>query len=247
VAVDVIHAEADFNRYRIVIAPMLYMLRPGVAERIEQFVQAGGLFVTTYLSGIVDESDLCFINGYPQALRRTLGLYAEEMDTLGDDQIGKLVACEGNDLHLTGTYTFHHYAELVHVENAHIVAAYASEFYEGMPALTVNTHGAGQAYYIAPRTDEAFLDAFYGRLIERAGLTNGVFTAPTGVSIQMRESDTIRCWFVMNFTAEEQTVRVNEAVIDALSKTPIYDSLLLTPYDIAVVMQPKSSSQEVES
>jgi beta-galactosidase len=135
----------------------------------------------------------------------------------------------------------------VHVENAQIVAAYASEFYEGMPALTVNTHGAGQAYYIAPRTDEAFLDAFYGRLIERAGLANGVFTAPTGVSIQMRESDTMRCWFVMNFTAEEQTVRVNEAVIDALSKTPIHDSLLLTPYDIAVVMQPKSSSQEVES
>ena len=36
VPVDIINADVDLSSYRIVIAPMLYMLRPGVAERIEE-------------------------------------------------------------------------------------------------------------------------------------------------------------------------------------------------------------------
>lgn len=42
VPVDVIHMEADFSRYKLLVAPMLYMLKEGTAERIEQFVQNGG-------------------------------------------------------------------------------------------------------------------------------------------------------------------------------------------------------------
>jgi len=60
VPVDVINEDADFSRYRLLIAPMLYMIRPGVAERISQFVADGGTFVATYWSGIVDENDRSF-------------------------------------------------------------------------------------------------------------------------------------------------------------------------------------------
>lgn len=239
VAVDVISVEAEFSPYRILIAPMLYMMKDGVAERIEQFVQAGGIFITTYLSGLVDESDLCFLNGYPSALRRTLGLYSEEMDTLADEQSGTLVACADNPLNLTGTYTFHHYAELVQIETARIVAAYASDFYAGMPALTVNHHGAGHAYYIAPRTDDAFLNDFYACLIDQAGLAEKIFTAPSGVSIQKRSSADASYWFVMNFTAEDQTVPVHEAVQEVLTQTAVGDSISLSAYGISIVVQNK--------
>ena len=61
---------------------MLYLVRPGVGERIEQFVADGGTFVTTYWSGIVDENDLCFQGGFPGPLRKTLGIWSEEIDGL---------------------------------------------------------------------------------------------------------------------------------------------------------------------
>ena len=57
--------DADFSKYKLVIAPMLYMVKPGVAERINDFVRNGGNFVTTYFSGIVNENDLCFLGGFP--------------------------------------------------------------------------------------------------------------------------------------------------------------------------------------
>ena len=46
VPVDVIDQTGDFTSYKLLVAPMMYMLRPGVAQRVEQFVRAGGTFVT---------------------------------------------------------------------------------------------------------------------------------------------------------------------------------------------------------
>jgi len=71
----VISEDFDLDRYKLVVAPMLYMIRPGVAERIERFVANGGSFVTTYLSGIANETDLCFLNGFPGPLRKVMGVW----------------------------------------------------------------------------------------------------------------------------------------------------------------------------
>ena len=96
IPVDVIDMEQDLSSYKLVIAPMLYMVRPGVAERIEAFVQAGGTFVATYWSGIVDETDLCFLGGFPGPLRSVLGIWDEEIDALYDGQTNSVVPAAGN-------------------------------------------------------------------------------------------------------------------------------------------------------
>ena len=48
IPVDIIDMDQDFSPYKLLIAPMLYMVRPGVDERIADFVEAGGTLVTTY-------------------------------------------------------------------------------------------------------------------------------------------------------------------------------------------------------
>jgi beta-galactosidase len=73
VPIDVIDMDSDFFGYKLLIAPMLYMIRPGVAERVAQFVESGGTFVTTYWSGIVDEYDLCFLEDFPVRCGRFWG------------------------------------------------------------------------------------------------------------------------------------------------------------------------------
>ena len=60
---DVIDQTCDIQKYRLVIGPMTYMLRPGFAERVQAFVRAGGVYVATYCSGWTNEEDLCFMNG----------------------------------------------------------------------------------------------------------------------------------------------------------------------------------------
>ena len=63
IPVDIVGEENDLTGYKVVIAPVLYMTKPGVDERIREFVKQGGTFVTTFFSGYVDENDLVIIGG----------------------------------------------------------------------------------------------------------------------------------------------------------------------------------------
>jgi len=242
ISVDVINAQADLGKYKIVIAPMLYLMQEGLPERIEAFVQAGGVFVTTYVSGMVDDSDLAFLNGYPPALRRTLGIYSEEIDALTDGQHGIVEFCEGNDLNLAGSYSFHEYAELIHPETATMIAAYGSEFYAGSAAATVNHHGNGKAYFIAARTNDDLLYDFYKSLAQSENII-GALSAdlPKGVTAQVRETDSQRFVFLMNFTNELQKVDLGDAQFaDQLTGLPVADVVTLYPYDISIFSAPIS-------
>ncbi len=72
IPVDVIDVTGDLNRYKLVIAPMLYMLREDTAERLQIYVQNGGTLVATYLTGLVDQTDLCFLADPPGPLQSVI-------------------------------------------------------------------------------------------------------------------------------------------------------------------------------
>lgn len=209
VPVDVIAETADLAGYRLVIAPMLYMLRPGVADRLKAFAQQGGTVVLTYLSGYVDKNDLAFLGGFPgDGLKALAGIWSEELDALYPSDANTAVFDE-NALGLSGTYAVHTYCEVVHPEpGCSVLARYGSDFYAGMPALTYNAYGDGGCYYLAARTEDALLDALYGRLCETLSLRRAVEGAlPEGVHAAVREaSDGMRHRFLLNFSDETKQV-----------------------------------------
>ena len=114
IAVDVIGPEDPLNGYTLVIAPMLYQIRPGVGERLTRFVDQGGTLVTGYWSGITDQDDQCVAGGYPGPLRAVTGVWAEETDPLptGASQSATFIA--GNPTGLTGTYPIRDLADTIH-------------------------------------------------------------------------------------------------------------------------------------
>ena len=201
ISVDVIAEEADISSYKLVIAPMLYMLKPGLANRLRSFVQDGGTLVATYWSGIVDENDLCFLGGWPgDGLREVLGIWDEEIDTLAPGEKNQVRMAAQNELGLNGEFEARDYFALIHAETARVLATYGSDFYAGRPALTVNDFGKGHAYYIASRNDEKFTDAFLDRLVARLHLTRNLpADLPEGVTAQLRGDGQNNYIFVMNF------------------------------------------------
>jgi len=175
-------------------------------------------------------------------LRRTLGIYSEEIDALTDGQHGIVEFCEGNDLNLAGSYSFHEYAELIHPETATMIAAYGSECYAGSAAATVNHHGNGKAYFIAARTNDDLLYDFYKSLAQSENII-GALSAdlPKGVTAQVRETDSQRFVFLMNFTNELQKVDLGDAQFaDQLTGLPVADVVTLYPYDISIFSAPIS-------
>jgi len=211
IPVDIIPEWADFSPYKVVVAPMLYMLQPGVAERLEKFTANGGTLVSTYWTGLVDENDLCFLGGWPGGgLRQVLGIWDEETDTLTPTERNRVVLEKNNALGMSGSYEARDFFALIHAETAQVLATFGSDFYAGRPALTVNAYGKGQAYYMAARYDARFLDGFYGKLAANLKLMRALpVDLPGGVTAQVREDGANKFIFVMNFNPDKVTVKLD--------------------------------------
>jgi beta-galactosidase len=205
VSVDIIESTGSFEGYDIVAAPMLYMLRKDnagrcVAENIAEFVKNGGVFVTTYITGYVDEEDLAFTGGFPGPLKDVLGIWCEEIDALYPEDRNSFSWNGGN-------YGVHEFCELIHTRGAETLAKYDSDFYAGSAALTVNNYGKGKAYFIAARTYTDFLDDFYRDLVDRCGIGRVIEgPLPLGVTAQARSDGKTDYVFLMNFSPSAAAV-----------------------------------------
>src|SRR5205085_7175690 len=124
---------SDLSDYRLVVAPLLYLLRPGVAQVLERFVEQGGTLLTTFFSGIVDQNDHVVLGGYPGELRKLLGIHVEEFDPWTEEMTNQVVIEEGP---LQGTYPCTLWGEVVRLEGARPLGVFASDYYANCPALT---------------------------------------------------------------------------------------------------------------
>lgn len=238
IAVDVINADCDLSRYKLVIAPMLYMVRDGFAERVDAFVKTGGRFVTTYWSGIVNETDLCHLGGFPGPLRPILGIWAEEIDGLYDHETNSVNGLSGNELGLTGPYTVTHLCDLINLEGARALATYGADFYAGRPAVTVNDYGQGKAYYIASRNDLTFQRDFFGKLVKELKLKPALSAElPVGVTAQRRTDGEQEFIFIQNYTRHECFVDISQTYQDMVTGEDISSLISLPAFGVKILRQ----------
>lgn len=209
VPVDMIGTEDDLSPYRVVMAPLLYMVKSGYDEKLKDYVKNGGIFVTSYFSGIVDEHDLVDTGGYPGRLRDLLGIWVEENDALPDGEQNAFSYCGRR--HPASIL-----CDLMHLEGAEALGMYEEDFYAGMPAVTVNRYGDGKAYYIGTHSDEEFYQMFLDRLFLQAGI-EPVHQTPFGVEAAVRENKNGRFLFLLNHTAEKKTVVLEGKYTDLLN------------------------------
>jgi len=237
IPVDVIDADQPFDGYKLLIAPLLYMVRSGVGERIESFVEKGGTFVATYWSGIANETDLVYLGGFPGPLRKVLGIWAEEIDALFDGETNHVVPVEGNALRLSARYEASELCDLIHAETAEVLATYAGDFYAGRPALTVNKFGKGRAYYVASRNEGRFQDDFYAALVEELGI-EPVLAAdmPAEVVAAKRTNGERDFVFLMNFAPAERAVEIREeGLTDLEDGYAVSGAVTLRPYQCLIL------------
>ena len=237
IATDIVSPDADLSGYSVVIAPVLYMVKPGIAEKLEAFTRNGGSFVTTFFSGIADENDLVYLGGYPGPLRKLLGIWAEEIDALMPGQTNR-VRFDTPFGELSDTYDCRLLCDRIHSEGAEVLATYASDFYAGEPAITRNRFGQGSAYYLATALEAFGLRGFIARVCADAGVNPLVVGAPAGVEVTARrspEGETL--FYLLNHNAESVTTPVpgNAAYVDLLTGDTVTGTAFLSGYGVRIL------------
>lgn len=231
ISVDFVSVEDDLSSYKLVVAPMLYMCKEGFDEKVRQYVQQGGHFLTTYFSGYVEDHDLVMLGGYPGKLRDILGIWVEESDALPPEENNSFVY-DGQ------TYPAGVLCDLMHLRGAKAVSSYESDFYAGMPVLTVNEFGNGKAYYVGTRSDEAFYDKYLGDICKELNI-HAVAEVPEGIEATVRYNEKGAFLFLLNNSEEEKKIVLTKAGTDLITGSSYGENEVITlqKYDVAIIQR----------
>ena len=229
--IDIIAPDADLTGYKLVIAPVYYMVKGQDDENIRAFVKNGGSFVTTFFSGIVEEHDLVTLSGYPGKLRDILGIWVEEEDALPKD-------VENEFVYHGKTYPATLLCDLLHLEGASQVdeGGYGKDFYQHMPVITRNDYGKGKAYYLATASSEEFYQAFLSDLCREQGI-QPVLDVPSGVEVTSRENESKRLVYVLNHNQSDAEIYLPKRMRDLIS-CESYEAgskIILQPKDVKIL------------
>lgn len=229
VSVDIISAHGDFDKYDLVIAPMLYMTDADTIERIRSYVAKGGTLYATYMLGMVNETDLCYLGGFPaQGLKEVFGIWNEEIDTLYPED-GVAVSMAGK------VYAGMDYCERIHPRGAQVLAQYDSEFYAGMAALTRNAYGKGKAYYQAFRDDGRFWQDVAETILSDLQISGAMnVPMPQGVCVHKREADGKRYLFVQNYSGQPAALELDGTYYD-MEKGEQTTKIALDAFDAVIL------------
>ena len=227
--VDLINMDDDLSGYKLVIAPMLYMQRGDIVQRLRDFVQQGGTLVGGYWSGLADENDLCFRSFAPNGLQDVFGLYSEEIDALYPEMRNGLT-WENK------TYPVQDMCDLVQVQTAKVLGVYSDDFYKNQPALCVNEFGQGKAWYLCSRPENMdFYRKLYEKIVAECGipLPFGGAKLPENVTVSERVGGGRTYLFVMNFNFAPVSFEIPAPALNI--ETGKTDAVIdLGPYEIKI-------------
>jgi beta-galactosidase len=229
VMVDMIDMACELDGYKIVIAPMLYLLKDNIVEKLHKFVENGGILVATYHSGIVDENDLCHLGAVPHGLTDVFGLRREEIDALYDR--------ETNSMHWNGKkYILKELCERIIPSTANILSVYNEDFYAGEPVLCENDFGKGKAYYLAARAEQDFNNNFYKEIVQLARVKPSLNAdLPIGVTAGLRYSDKKEFIFVQNYNSTKVEFTLKENLADLENGDKVNGAMYLEGYETRIL------------
>lgn len=235
VEMDIIPSDGDFSDYKVIVAPMLYVLQPNTASNLKKFVENGGQLLTTYFTGYVDKDLLCHLGGFPgDGLSQLFGVISEEIDTLYPSDCNFLQFTKDflKEAAIPLIWEVKEYAEVLRVIDAKVLATYTGDYYKGRAGLTKKKYGKGNAYYIAARVSPREMIPLLKEMVREAGIP--VKDLYRQVEYHKREGEAGTYEFYLNHGTEKVFLEGVEGV-EILSSKEIRGSLELEGYGVAVI------------
>ena len=233
ISVDVVTPQQDLSKYSLVVAPMMYMMTEETMDRFRDYVKNGGVLVGSYLSGLVNETDLTYLGGWPKTLQEIYGIDVKEIDTLYPKDRNSIKF--GNE-----SFEVVDYCTIIEAKEAEVLAKYEEDFYKNTPAITKNNLEKGKAYFIGARTNQEFLSKFYDEIVKDLHINEVEdFISEGGISIQIRENEDAKYYFVMNFTEEEKNIEIKGSYIDLILGKEAEILNIMKPYGVYVLKKNK--------
>lgn len=221
VPIDIIGTKDSLEKYEIVLAPYLHLIKDDIDKKLIEFTDNGGTVVLSIFSGYVLESDRVILGGYPGPFKELVGNWVEDTCDILDDETQPFTY-DGYD------YEANIVCNVIHNEGSLSLGEFKDDYIKGMSAVTVNSYGKGKSYYVGVTTKD---NSFFRRLICNIVAEKGIEDAlgniitrakadePAACEITRRISEEHDIVYAINHKKEAVSFAVNENRKDVLNGT----------------------------
>jgi len=230
IGVDIVDATRDLSRYKILFAPLMYVVSEQQAKAIREFVRNGGVFVAGFRLGAKDSASQIVKMPLPGLLRDVMGATLVDYVPIYSEQQGVKFSSQlaGPDAEC------HIWADVLKPESAEVLATYTMGDHAGQAAIAKNSFGKGSAFYLGARLDPGDLGRVLNTIAASVGVKS-VIQAPAGVEAATRRAGEKSWTFVLNHTSKPQSVTLARAYIEQISGDTVSGAITLEPYGVRVL------------
>lgn len=200
VPVNFIREEEDFSQYKLLIAPLLYLMTPALEEKLTAYVKNGGHLVLTMRTGVKDDTNLCMSHSaLPGNLGQLLGIEILDYDCLRQGEMQ--VKLKDGSVHSCVKW-----CDIITPIKADVLGEYHMDYYSGEAAVTANTCDRGVAYYVGTEPEESLMAQLVGTFLVQAGIAQPL----CGLALEavLRQTDNGEFLFLLNHQNKEVSVKL---------------------------------------
>lgn len=223
--------QRDFSAYEAVFVPTLYSAPDSLIAALRDYTQKGGRLVSTFKSFFADEVLKIYHDVQPHGLTDCFGIHYDRFTKPTDVSLS-----------FPGGISLHEdcrvsdWMELLEIDTAEALCTYRHSEWRGIPAVTRNHFGSGEAVYIGCCFDSAGLETLIRGLFESWNLALSPCTFPV---ILRQGINTHGSWitYCMNFSGETQSLQLPCGGRELLSgqAAPAHTALSLAPWGVAII------------
>jgi beta-galactosidase len=147
-------SATELSNYKVVLAPMLYLLNTVDEQALIDYSKAGGSLVVSYFTGISNEVDAIKLGGYGGSLvREHLGVFVDEFAPV---RLGETVRLSNG---MSGS----EWSQFATTSSAVELATYIGGVASG--SIAIARSASGRDWYVGTRLDDASNQQFFAGLV----------------------------------------------------------------------------------
>jgi len=216
VPVDFAPPTRDLSRYKLVIAPTLFLMDETRAENLQRYVEQGGHLVLSVRSGFKTMSNRVVDTALPGLLVDLVGAVVEDWHSLPSGVTYPLEVTWPAERPLAVRI----WAEALKPVSAEVLACFTGGALGGRPAACLNRVGKGEVIYLGAWADDLLAELLLAWRLRCAGVES-VADVPPGVTVMHRVGENREFVFLLNYTDVAATAKLRKTgYVDARTGEP---------------------------
>lgn len=218
----------EMTRYPLLVYPHATILSEHTASLLKQYAAQGGILVMGCRTGYKDINGHCIMLPKPGLVYDLCGVDIEDCTFVGPGDEKSILKWDEEEIEAVVFNDI-----LSPLPDAEILAYYATNYYEGRPALIRRRFGDGWAYYFGGAFNQKTASAFLKKL-GVAEPHQQLLTLPEECELTVREKGDYSYLFVLNYADHDVKLEVKQEMKELFSGEVYYGKLSLEPYGVRV-------------